>query len=144
MWLGAKRGHLTDWTTQQWVKTTGILTDLQFSQWLEIARPTGIEIRFFDDFAAENGLSVRSGTGLIKNLAELSGSGFKLGEVSPEVRHFYENPLNMNSMLGRSGAVSSDPSVMSWHGCLVIAYSSSTFHSLVWILAGASRAESLI
>src|SRR5215831_16943582 len=93
MWLGPKRGHLTDWTTQLWVKTTGILTDLQSSPWLEgpIARPTGIGTHFFDDFAAERGLSVQSGTGLIKNLAELSGPGFKVGEISAPVRHFYEN-----------------------------------------------------
>jgi len=93
MWLGPKSGYLTDWTTQLWVKSTGISTDLQLSPWLEgpIARPTGVGIRFFDDFAAERGLSVQSGTGLIKNLAELSGPGFKLAEISPEVRHFYEN-----------------------------------------------------
>jgi len=93
MWLGPKRGHLTDWTTQLWVKNTGRLTDLRSSPWLEgpIARPTGIGIQFFDDFAAEHGLSVQSGTGLIKNLAELSGPRFKLAEISPEVRHFYEN-----------------------------------------------------
>src|SRR5262249_54303596 len=93
MWLGPKHGYLTDWTTRLWVKTTGIRTDLQSSPWLEgpIARPTGIGIHFFDDFAAERGLSVQSGTGLIKNLAELSGPGFKVGEISPAVRHFYES-----------------------------------------------------
>jgi hypothetical protein len=93
MWLGSKRGHLTDWTTQLWVKATGTVTDLRSSQWLEgpIAKPTGIGGRFFDDFAAEQGLSVQSGTGLIKNFAELSGSAFELEQITPEVRHFYEN-----------------------------------------------------
>jgi hypothetical protein len=93
MWLGPKRGHLTDWSTQLWVRASGIMTDLQSSPWLEgpIAKPTGIGVRFFDDFAAEHGLSVQSGTGLIKSLAQLSGPGFGLGEITPEVRHFYEN-----------------------------------------------------
>lgn len=93
MWLGPKRGHLTDWTTQLWVKATGITTDLQSSPWLEgpIAKPTGIGVRFFDDFAADSGLSVASGTGLIKNLAELSGTDFRLEDIPPEVRHFYQN-----------------------------------------------------
>ncbi|HWC20183.1 MAG TPA: hypothetical protein VG498_24425 [Terriglobales bacterium] len=93
MWLGPKRGHLTDWTTQIWVKTNGVKTDLKSSPWLEgpIAKPTGIGVRFFDDFAAEHGLSVQAGTGLIKNLAQLSGPGLRLEEITPEVRHFYEN-----------------------------------------------------
>ena len=28
-WLGARRGHLTDWTTQQWVRRTGRRVDLR-------------------------------------------------------------------------------------------------------------------
>jgi hypothetical protein len=27
-WLGARRGHLSDWTTQQWVRRTGRRVDL--------------------------------------------------------------------------------------------------------------------
>jgi hypothetical protein len=93
MWLGPKRGHLTDWTTQLWVKTTGTITDLQSSPWLDgpIARPTGIGVHFFDDFAAEHGLSVQAGTGLIKNFAELRGPEFKAADIASEVRLFYEN-----------------------------------------------------
>src|SRR5215468_9235635 len=95
MWLGPKRGHLTDWTTQLWVKAAGITTDLQSSPWLEgpIAKPTGIGARFFDDFAADQGFSVQCGTGLIKNFAALSGPQFRLGELAPAVRHFYENTV---------------------------------------------------
>jgi hypothetical protein len=83
MWLGPKRRQLTDWITQLRVKSTSILIDLQIFRWLEgpIARPT-IVIHFFDDFAAEHGLSVQPGNGLIKNLAELSGPAFKLAKIS--------------------------------------------------------------
>jgi hypothetical protein len=34
-WLGAKRGHLSDWTTQQWVRRTGRRVDLREEAWLD-------------------------------------------------------------------------------------------------------------
>jgi hypothetical protein len=93
MWLGPKRGNLTDWTTQLWVKTTGTLTNLRLSPWLDgpIGEPTGIGVGFFEDFAAEHGLLVQTGTGLIKNFADLRGPDFKAADIASEVRLFYEN-----------------------------------------------------
>ena len=34
-WLGAERGHLSDWTTQQWVRRTGRRVDLAQEAWLD-------------------------------------------------------------------------------------------------------------
>jgi len=74
-------------------QSTGVATDLESSPWLDgpIAKPTGVGVRFFDVFAAEQGLSVQAGTGLIKNFAELAGPSFQPEGIAPEVRHFYEN-----------------------------------------------------
>ena len=50
-WLGSKRGHLSDWTTQQWVRATGRRVDLRQDAWLDgpPAPTTGIGDRFFEE-----------------------------------------------------------------------------------------------
>ena len=54
-WLGARRGHLSDWTTQQWVRTTGRGVDLREEAWLDgpWAPTTGIGERFFEELGLE-------------------------------------------------------------------------------------------
>jgi hypothetical protein len=43
-WLGPERGHLSDWTTQQWVRRTGRRIELRDEPWLDgpWAPPTGL------------------------------------------------------------------------------------------------------
>jgi hypothetical protein len=92
MWLGNERGHLADWTTQLWVKATGRITTLQSSPWLDgpTGKTTGIGLEFFDEFASEHGLVVRRGTGLIHDFSILSGPAYKLEDIAPGVRDFYQ------------------------------------------------------
>jgi len=91
-WLGSKRGYLTDWLTQQWVKATGCNISLAEQSWLD--GPAGdsrlIGKNFFVDYARENHLElVREGTrGLIRDLQELCLDN--LSAIAPAVRHFYE------------------------------------------------------
>lgn len=93
MWLGANRGHLTDWATQQWVKTTGRMVDLDTHAWLKgpIGKPTGIGANFFQQLAKETGLSVETGSGLIPDFRQLEGELCRVQDVAPSVIHFYEH-----------------------------------------------------
>jgi hypothetical protein len=95
IWLGDRRGALTDWTTQQWVKLTGRRITLEQLPWLHgpIGRPTGIGSSYFDELAAERGFEVRRGgkvRGLVADLDLLRGPAFNPADVAPSVRAFYE------------------------------------------------------
>jgi hypothetical protein len=89
IWLGEKRGNLSDWTTQMWVRATGREVSLAENSWL--AGPTGgtrqIGKDFFDDYAGrEKLLIVENGVrGLIPDFACL-----RLPPVAEGVREFYE------------------------------------------------------
>lgn len=93
MWLGANRGHFADWTTQQWVKTTGRIVDLDTHSWLQgpIGKPTGIGATFFQQLANETGLSVESGSGLVPDFTQLEGELCRVRDVARSVIHFYEH-----------------------------------------------------
>jgi hypothetical protein len=95
LWLGDRRGALTDWTTQQWVRLTGRRIALGQTPWLDgpVGPPTGIGARFFDGWAAATGLEVlREGgpRGLIHDLRALTGPTFDPTVLHPDVRRFYE------------------------------------------------------
>lgn len=95
LWLGGRRGYLTDWVTQLWVRLTGRRVDLEDHRWL--LGPTGstrsIGPGWFrslaDDLGAELGVN-RPGSGLVARFADLAGTGFDPGRVHPEVVRFYE------------------------------------------------------
>ncbi len=96
LWLGDKRGYLTDWITQQWVCITGRQIDLERDPWLSgsIGKTTGIGKDYFDKLAYETGLEVRkqqTGTGLIQNLDALGWDGLDPNTIQAGVRHFYEH-----------------------------------------------------
>jgi hypothetical protein len=93
MRLGSKRGHLFDWFTQLWVKTTGRRINPEHYPWLSgpIGKTDGIGSDFFQQLAAEKGLVVESGRGLIHNFDSVAGSFCNPVEVSSCVRDFYEN-----------------------------------------------------
>lgn len=95
LWLGERRGALTDWTTQQWVRFTGRQLAAPDLDWLDgpIGTPHGIGSRFFDDWAARRGLMIereRGPRGLLPDLDALAGPTFDPAAVHPEVRRFYE------------------------------------------------------
>lgn len=94
-WLGDRRGYLTDWVTQLWVRATGSHVDLAQQEWL--AGPTGkareIGGDFFAALAERERLQVRTespAAGLMDSFAVLSGPDFDASTVHPEVRDFYE------------------------------------------------------
>lgn len=94
IWLGDKRGLLSDWVTQQWVRITGRRISLDAHPWLD--GPTGntrqIGKDFFTDYARSNNLeTVKSGVrGLVEDLSSLSGSSADFSAVAKPVKDFYE------------------------------------------------------
>jgi hypothetical protein len=95
IWLGDRRGFLSDWVTQQWVRATGRRVSQTSHPWLN--GPTGgtrlIGKEFFFDYAGKNGLAiVDSGSrGLLENFAILNGAGTDFSRVAAPVRDFYEH-----------------------------------------------------
>jgi hypothetical protein len=95
IWLGEKRGNLSDWTTQQWVRATGRRVSIATYPWLD--GPAGgtrrIGKQFFREYAERNNLlAIESGSrGLIEDFARLSGPSNDLGRVATSVRDFYEH-----------------------------------------------------
>jgi hypothetical protein len=92
-WLGARRGHLSDWTTQQWVRTTGRRVDLREDAWLDglSAPTTGIGERFFGDLAPADGL--------LPSFEALRSPAFDPGAVDPRVVAFYERTAHFRLQL---------------------------------------------
>ncbi|MSR41846.1 MAG: hypothetical protein EXS10_08110 [Phycisphaerales bacterium] len=95
IWLGSKRGHLSDWVTQQWVHFTGRRVSLASDPWLAgpIAPTTGIGPDYFAAFASAEGLRLHqsdTSAGIIADFTTLHGSSFEPSNVHPSVAHFYE------------------------------------------------------
>ena len=95
VWLGSKRGHISDWTTQRWVQLAGRRVDLENSPWLSgLVGPThGIGRTFFDEAARAEGLEVRRGAGirgLLSDFSALRSRSFDPAAVHPSVAAFYE------------------------------------------------------
>jgi hypothetical protein len=94
IWLGEKRGNLSDWTTQQWVRATGRYISLENHAWLD--GPAGgthrIGKQFFEEYAKEKRYEiVRSGTrGLIPNFSCVEEGNVGLSAIAPQVKEFYE------------------------------------------------------
>jgi hypothetical protein len=93
MWLGTKRGYLTDWTTQMWVKSTGKRVSLDDHPWLHgpIGKPTGIGSDFFHELANEQNLTVERGRGLLEDFNQLKSERCSPVQVDSVVKDFYEN-----------------------------------------------------
>lgn len=94
IWLGERRGYLSDWTTQHWVRWTGRRVDLDRTPWL--AGPVGptrrIGADFFRELAAAEGLAVRApaDAGLLPGIAALDGAGLDSRSLDPGVVDFYQ------------------------------------------------------
>jgi hypothetical protein len=110
IWLGDRRGFLSDWVTQQWVRATGRRANPSDYAWLD--GPAGntrlIGKEFFADYARNNGLHlIESGSrGLIEDFSQLNGAA-NLTQVATPVKNFYEHTPITNSTHGRNGKVCS-------------------------------------
>lgn len=96
IWLGSKRGYVTDWFTQRWVQFTGRKVSLASEPWLAgpIAPTTGISPDYFSSLASSEGLRLHSpsgAAGVLPVFASLRGTGFVPSTVHPSVAHFYEH-----------------------------------------------------
>jgi hypothetical protein len=95
IWLGAKRGYLTDWVTQRWVQLTGQRVSLSSEPWLAgpIASTTGITSEYFASLASAENLRLHhsdNATGIVSDFDSLRGASFEPSAVEPSVVHFYE------------------------------------------------------
>jgi hypothetical protein len=95
IWLGAKRGYLTDWVTQLWVRIMGRKIRLSEYSWL--VGPTGeshgIGAKFFDRLAAKEALTISRNepdSGLIQ-FNDLDSRAFPSRKVHPRIAEFYEH-----------------------------------------------------
>jgi hypothetical protein len=96
IWLGASRGHLSDWVTQQWVRLTGRRLDIDATHWLSgpVGDASGVGKDFFDALAARQGLlavtaSAASPLGLLTDFGQLAADDFDPAAIHPSVAAFY-------------------------------------------------------
>jgi hypothetical protein len=98
IWLGERRGFLTDWGTQRWVQITGRRLLLEENLWLDgpVGNTRQIGKEFFLDYARQHNLQIaQTGTrGLVEDLTRLSGETCNVDSVAEQVRHFYECTSN--------------------------------------------------
>jgi hypothetical protein len=95
IWLGEKRGYLSDWVTQRWVQLTGRSVKLADAQWLDgpTGKTTGIGSNFYEEWAIESGLQLkRDGAvqGLVPRFAALAAPDFNPAQIQGQVADFYE------------------------------------------------------
>lgn len=94
LWLGERRGYLTDWVTQRWVQLTGRRVDVAGAgRWLAGAVGSAHEIGrdYFARLAEREQLELRRTTdaGLLTDLRELAGPEFDPARVHADVAAFY-------------------------------------------------------
>ena len=95
IWLGSKRGYLTDWITQRWVQLTGRRIDPEAEAWLlgPVAPTTGIGPDYLETFAERVGCRPETSfgeAGVLPQFDVLKGPSFDPAEVHPQVVRFYE------------------------------------------------------
>jgi hypothetical protein len=94
IWLGDKRGNLSDWTTQVWVRATGRRVPLTDNPWLDgpIGETRQIGKDFFARYAEMKNLAlVEDGIrGLIPDFTVLQEGNLDLDEIALPVKEFYE------------------------------------------------------
>lgn len=98
-WIDDKRGYLTDWLTQLWVKASRNKISIEENRWLDgpIGQPRIIGESYFEEFAARHGFKIDSNSksgGLVENFSHLDSSEFQTDKVHPRIVEFYENTSN--------------------------------------------------
>lgn len=96
LWLGDKRGYLTDWATQKWVRLTGRTVNLEAAPWLqgEIGDTNRIGETYFEKLAQSSRFKVNvnpKGAGLIEDFSILRSDTFSPEEIHPRIIDFYEH-----------------------------------------------------
>jgi hypothetical protein len=93
IWLGERRGHLTDWVTQRWVQATGRRVVRAETPWLEgpVGEPRGVGAQFFADLATREQLTISRTrpSGLLAEFGVLAAPDFDPSAVHPRVVDFY-------------------------------------------------------
>ena len=94
IWLGERRGNLTDWTTQLWVRATGRRLVLADNLWLDgpIGGTREIGRNFFQIYAEQHNLQlVETGTrGLLPDFRALQPDNPSIANIASPVSDFYE------------------------------------------------------
>ena len=95
-WLDNKRGYLTDWVTQKWVRITGRRINLQHAEWLRgpIGETKQIGEEYFTNLATRDHLTLSvnpDGAGLIDDFSQLHNHAFWPAEIHPAIKDFYEH-----------------------------------------------------
>jgi hypothetical protein len=101
MWLNRKAGHLQDWITQVWVKTTGKKFNPQDDEWLlgPIGDTKIIKDKFFNDLAKTENLIISEnerGTGLMDSMSTLLTNESDRKNIHLEIINFYEKTSDYN------------------------------------------------
>ena len=95
IWLGDRRGFLSDWVTQRWVRATGRRVNATDYAWLDgpAGKTRAIGKEFFTDYAKDHNFRlVESGSrGLIEDFGRLDGGSIDLGRVALPLKDFYEH-----------------------------------------------------
>jgi len=95
VWLGERRGYLTDWVTQRWVEYTGKRLKESDLTWLSgpagntslIGRASVAEVAAHECLAIDSDSNIR---GLVDSFKALDGPAFSSEAVAKEVSEFYE------------------------------------------------------
>ena len=94
-WIDEKRGYLSDWLTQLWVKSSRIKINPQKEEWLDgpIGEPKLIGESYFKEFANKNNLIIEAGSekGLVEDFSHLNSSQFNSDKLNSQIINFYEN-----------------------------------------------------
>src|SRR5688572_23655352 len=101
LWLGEKRGYLTDWVTQKWVCLTGRSINLEAESWLQgqIGETKQIGETYFEKLAQNSRFKLHinpHGAGLVEDFSILRSDTFSPEEVHPKIRDFYEHTTKYN------------------------------------------------
>lgn len=93
LWLDARRGYLSDYVTQLWVRATGRRVEMAAHPWLAgpVGPPSGIGLDFFQQFASSRGLEIQPGDGLLRDFGSLSGPNCIPAQISQAVGDFYRH-----------------------------------------------------
>lgn len=93
-WIDEKRGYLSDWLTQLWVKSSRIKINPKNEVWLDgpIGEPKIIGESYFEEFANRNNLIIETSSeeGLVDDFSHLNSSQFSSNKVNPRIIEFYE------------------------------------------------------
>ena len=94
-WIDEKRGYLSDWLTQLWVKSSRVQVNPKNENWLDvpIGEPKIIGESYFEEFANKNDLIIETGSeeGLVDDFSHLDSGEFNSDRVDPRIIDFYEH-----------------------------------------------------